>query len=287
VLTFGIFPNKRKERVGTILEWLIHYLQNDRQNKILMPTDAAVALGYPELACDRETLKNKIAIAISLGGDGTLLNTVREVADAGVPVCGVNMGQLGFLAEIETAKLSADMDRIINGDYFVEERLMLSTIVKRQQEVVQVCPSINDVVISRSGFSRMLKLNVFIDNELTANYPADGLIVATSTGSTGYSLSAGGPIVNPKLKVIVLTPICPHIINSRSLIIAEDEEVKITLEAAHKDIALTVDGQSYVSLLPDDVIIVRKSSVRARFIRFYNKSYYQKLRNKLRRGDDQ
>lgn len=287
MLTLGIFPNTRKERVDTVLEWLVGYLQKHRQTKILLPEDAAVALGYPELACDRETLKSKITLAISLGGDGTLLNTVREVAGADVAVCGVNMGRLGFLAEIEMAELREAMDRIISGAYFVEDRLMLNTVVKRQQEIIQVSPAINDVVISRSGFSRMLKLNVFINDELTANYPADGLIVATSTGSTGYSLSAGGPIVNPKLPVILLTPICPHIINSRSLIIAEDEEVKISLEATHKDIALTVDGQSYIRLAPDDIIIIRKSAIKAKFIRFYNKSYYQKLRNKLRRGDDQ
>jgi len=285
VITLGIFPNTRKQGIATVLEWLLGYLQKYRQVKVLMPQDSALKLGYPDLACPSEDLPGKLTLALSLGGDGTLLNTVRQVMGAGVPVCGVNLGQLGFLAEIELNELRTAMDKLISGDYFVEERLMLEAAIVRQDKVTETCWAINDVVIAKGGFSRMIKLNVFIDGELTVTYPADGLIVATSTGSTGYSLSAGGPIINPSLKVIELTPICPHTLHSRSLIINEDEEIKVSLEATHEDIALTVDGQNYYRLLPHDTVIIRRAPLRAKFVRFHDKSYYRKLRTKLRRGD--
>lgn len=130
----------------------------------------------------------------------------------------------------------------------------------------------------------MIRLRLFIDGELTAHYPADGLIIATSTGSTGYSLSAGGPIVNPNLPVILLTPICPHSLHSRSLIISEREEVTVTFQATHDDIVLTVDGQTLFNLMPDDTVLVKRSPFRARFVKLEGKSYYQTLRSKLQ-GD--
>jgi NAD+ kinase len=163
---------------------------------------------------------------------------------------------------------------------------MLDTIIQRNGEEILLPPALNDVVVTKGGLSRMIRLNLFIDNELTAKYPADGLIVATSTGSTGYSLSAGGPIVNPNLKVIILTPICPHTLHARSLVVSEKEEIKLTMQTTHDDIVLTIDGQIVHNLRPDDVIIVRRSAFRARFVRLGGRSYSQTLRTKLWRGDD-
>ncbi len=284
VLTVGLFPNTKKQSISTVLGWIEQYFK-ERNVRVVMPEDAALELKCSHLAGKLECVRNDITFGITLGGDGTLLNTAREIAPFGIPVCGVNMGNLGFLTEIELPELSSALDRLVRGDYYIEERLMLDAVVIRDGSPIYISPALNDIVVAKGGFSRMIKLKLFIDEELTAEYPADGLIIATSTGSTGYSLSSGGPIINPKLKVIVITPICPHTLHSRALVISEREEVKIRMQATHDDIVLTVDGQSVHSLLPDDTVVVRRSPFRARFIRFTGKSYYETLRTKLRRGD--
>lgn len=285
MLTVGLFPNTKKQSVGTVLSWLIQYCK-ERKVDVMLPEDAAQAMGYPDLARDREAMKEEIKLAITLGGDGTLINAVREVAPAGVPVCGINMGRLGFLTEVELSELSPAVERLIDGDYHIEERLMLDAVVVREGRETFVSSALNDIVVTKGGFSRLIRLKVYLDNELTAHYPADGLIVSTSTGSTGYSLSAGGPVVNPNLKVIILTPICPHTLHARSLVVSEMEEIKITMQATHDDIVLTADGQTVFGLRPDDIVIVRRSPFRARFVRLSGRSYSRTLRSKLWRGDD-
>ncbi|MDF2569825.1 MAG: nadK [Sporomusa sp.] len=284
VLTVGLFPNTKKQSISTVLGWIVQYFK-ERNVRVVLPEDAALELKCSNLAGKLECVKNDITFGITLGGDGTLLNTAREIAPFGIPVCGVNMGNLGFLTEIELPDLSSALDRLVRGDYYIEERLMLDAVVIRDGSPIYISPALNDIVVAKGGFSRMIKLKLFIDEELTAEYPADGLIIATSTGSTGYSLSSGGPIVNPKLKVIVITPICPHTLHSRALVISEKEEIKVRMKATHDDIVLTVDGQTVYNLLPDDTVVVRRSPFRARFIRFTGKSYYETLRTKLRRGD--
>lgn len=284
MLTVGLFPNTKKQSIGTVLGWMMQYFK-ERNIQVVMPEDAALELKCSHLVGKLESAQNNITFGITLGGDGTLLNTAREIAPLGIPVCGVNMGNLGFLTAIELPDLSNALDRLVKGDYYIEERLMLDAVVIRDGNPIYISPALNDIVVAKGGFSRMIKLKLFIDDELTADYPADGLIIATSTGSTGYSLSSGGPIVNPNLKVIVITPICPHTLHSRALVISEEEEIKVRMQATHDDIVLTIDGQAVHSLLPNDTVVVRRSPFRARFIRFPGKSYYETLRTKLRRAD--
>ena len=278
----GIYPNPKKLAAAPVLYTAIEYLK-PRVARILIPEEAAHVFGLPAFAANRETLKEHISIALTLGGDGTLLNVAKEVALTGIPVCGVNLGQLGFLTHIEVSHLTKGLARLIEGDYLTEERLMLDTIIHRKETTLHLPSALNDVVVAKGGFARLIRLNLYVAGQLTETYPADGLIVATSTGSTGYSLSAGGPIISPHLKVIVITPICPHTLNSRSLIVSEEEEVMITLQEAHDDIALTVDGQTGYSLLPDDTIVVRRSPHRALLVRFPDCGFYETLHAKLRR----
>ncbi|HMM21279.1 MAG TPA: NAD(+)/NADH kinase [Selenomonadales bacterium] len=285
MLTVGLFPNLKKTRIDTVVSWLVQHFQ-ERKVRVLLPEEAARELNFPELAADMEQLTDQIQLAVTLGGDGTLINAAREVAPAGIPVCGVNMGQLGYLTEIELPDLAPAVDKLIRGEYSIEERLMLDAFILRGDEELFVSSALNDVVVTKGGLSRLIRLKLFIDDELAANYPADGVIVATSTGSTGYSLSAGGPIINPKLKVIVLTPICPHSLQARSLLVSEKEEIKITMNATHDDIVLTVDGQTLQALQPDDIVIVRRATFRARFARFAGRSFAHALRTKLWRDED-
>jgi NAD+ kinase len=281
VLTIGLFPNTKKQSVGTVLGWMVQYFK-ERGVRVLLPEKAAEKMGYLDLACNQHTMVKEVSVGITLGGDGTLLNTAREIAFAGIPICGINMGQLGFLTEIEMPELSKSLDKLLRGEYQIEERLMLDAMIIRQEKMIHVSSALNDVVISKSGVSRMIKLNLHIDGELTANYAADGLIISTATGSTGYSLSAGGPIINPKLKVVVLTPICSHTLHVRPLVVSEDEEIKVDMVLNQDDVVLTIDGQSVFNLLPGDKVLVKRSSFRAQFIRLTgSRSYYETLRTKL------
>ena len=284
MVTIGLFPNTKKTNVHKVLAQVVHYLK-DRKVRIMIPEDVAKDLNYSDLGVNRETIKEVISLGISLGGDGTLLNTAREIAPAGIPICGINMGQLGFLTEVELPELHVALDKLICSDYKIEERLMLDGMIIRQEDIIHVGSALNDVVVTKGGFSRMIKLKLFINRELAGKYSADGLIVSTSTGSTGYSLSAGGPIVHPNLNVILLTPICPHTLYARSMIVSEEEEIEIKVQSTHNDIHLTIDGQKVCNLLPGDVVRIERSNFRAKFIKFSGKSYYEVLRNKLQWSD--
>lgn len=283
VLTIGIFPNMKNEQVPPLLRRLLAYFAA-RQVAVVLPADAAQSIGQPELTGDHETLWHHIDLALTLGGDGTLLCTARALAPAGIPVCGVNMGRLGFLTAVEVADLDEALAQIMAGDYDVERRLMLEALVFRATRHIHTATALNDVVITKGGFARIITTQLYIDGHLTACYNADGLIVATGTGSTGYSLSAGGPIINPMLPVIVVTPICPHTLDARALIVADYEEIKVAVQASHEDICMTTDGQATYRLLPRDVVVVRKSPLQARFLSLRGHNYYDTLRTKLRRG---
>jgi NAD+ kinase len=286
MLTIGLFPNTGKKDIEKVVQRIIGYLKK-RGVKVFITRDAAFDFGLdcPDILCSMEEMKEKINVAITLGGDGTLLNAAREIIPAEISICGVNMGRVGFLAEIELAELESKLDQIVRGEYNVEERLMLDAAVFRGGKTIYESSALNDIVITKGGLSRMITLKLFVDGEITANYPADGIIISTSTGSTGYSLSSGGPIIMPKLKVVAITPICPHTLQSRPLIVSAEEEIKIKPEAVHNDIILTVDGQNMYNLMPDDTVLIKKSRFKTRLINFPGKSYYANIRTKLRRCD--
>lgn len=283
MFTIGVFPNTNKANADLVLKRIVDFYKT-KKVKLLLPQKAADELGYAHLGTEN-LLEEKIDIGLTIGGDGTLLNACRKVADRDIPVCGINIGRLGFLADIELTELESKLDKILNNDYRIEERLMIAAIIKRDRVMTYVGSAINDIVVTKGGFARMLTLGLSIDDYLVANYQADGLIVSTSTGSTGYSLSAGGPIINPSLKLLLVTPICPHTLNARPMIISQDEEVRINIAASHTDIILTFDGQDSYHLLPGDEVIVKKSPLIAQIIKFEDKNYYHTMRTKLWKGN--
>ena len=284
LLRIGIFPNMAKKEIENILEKMINFLQTQNV-EVFLPEKVRVIGKFNKFIVDNNFLYSNIDIALTLGGDGTLLSTGRKFASKGVPLCGINLGRVGFLAEIETDEIIDKLTKIINNNYFIEKRLMLEGVVYRNGEKIFSAEAINDIVVTKSGLSRMIKLKLLIDDILTAEYQADGIIFATSTGSTAYSLSAGGPIINPSLKVMLITPICPHSVNARPLIIDENEEIKLKVSARHNDIGLTVDGQIVYPLLPGDLVTIKKSLLTADFIRFTDKNYYKTIKKKLLRSE--
>ena len=228
-----------------------------------------------------ERLVDFADIVIVFGGDGTFLKAARTFAASDVPILGINLGQLGFLTDIEVEMLEDGLDKLLAGKYQIEERMILEGRVIRSKQLVSRLIAINDLVLTKGPFSRIIKLETFIDGEYITTYPGDGLIIACPTGSTAYSLSAGGPIVNPKMKSLIITPICPHTLNSRSIVTTEDEEIVVKVDADHSEVMLTVDGQESFPILSDDIIKINKSNLVAKMIKLEGYNFYKILRNRL------
>ncbi|HCP95023.1 MAG TPA: NAD(+) kinase [Anaerovibrio sp.] len=279
--TIAIYPNINKDESAKVME-RIHSYFADKQDRVRIVVSRSIAemFNCPEYGID--DLDNEpIDLGLSIGGDGTLLGICRKLYTRKIPACGINIGNVGFLTDIELTELESRLDNLLNGEYQVVERTVISGSVLSQGNRRMLGHAINDVVIGKGGLSRMLSLSVRIDDTMINDYKADGVIVSTATGSTAYSLSAGGPIVNPSVPALLITPICPHTLDARPMIIPDDEEVQIYIAAVHQDIQMTFDGQESFQLLPGDVVYIRKGKNPARIIKFGDKNYYDTLKNKL------
>ncbi|MGI9951552.1 NAD(+)/NADH kinase [Moorellaceae bacterium AZ2] len=277
----ALIANHSKPQVYGVALNLMDWLEK-RGVEPLVLSSTAEKLGCPGRGIPAEELV-KADCVLSLGGDGTLLQAARLVAEMGIPILGVNLGHLGFLTEIELSELFPSLERLLGGDFSIEERMMLSTCLWRDGRKA-FFTALNDVVITKGAFSRMLRLEVYVGEAYLDTYPADGLIVSSPTGSTAYSLSAGGPLVSPELQVMIITPICPHTLYARPLVVRGDREIRVKVYAAGAEVMLTVDGQQGVHLNHGDEVITSKAGVPARLIRLQGRSFYSLVREKLREG---
>jgi NAD+ kinase len=225
-----------------------------------------------------------VDLLVVLGGDGTLLSAVRSLEGCAVPVLGVNLGFLGFLTEITLDELYPMLDRVLEGKTSVEWRTSLEATVARDGKILGPYQVLNDVVLNKGALARISELEVRVDGRYLAYYKADGLILATPTGSTAYSLSAGGPIVSPHLPAIVLAPICPHTLTHRPILLEDTVTVEARLVFKNGDVFLTLDGQEGFELREDDVVRVRKSDRRVLLVQSPNRDYFRVLRRKLMWG---
>ena len=219
--------------------------------------------------------------AIELGGDGTMLAVARHLAKYGVPLVGVNMGRVGFLSSVEKEDAYAAVDRLFTGDFEIQERLVLSAALQRDGKQLMECTAFNEIVVSSGINSRAVTLDLFLQQEHINSYNTDGIIVATPTGSTGYSLSAGGPIVMEALDIMLITPICPHTFFSRPIVVSPDSQVEIINRSPSHSATLTADGQFRFTLTKDDVITISRAKHKARIVRFAGDSYFERIKNKL------
>ncbi len=233
-----------------------------------------------------DALKGKVAFdvqsepdfVIAVGGDGTFLTAVQTAVRRDIPVLGVNIGHIGFLIEINLEQLPAVCKRLQAGEYTVENRMLLDVL--RKGEVVRT--ALNDAVISRAGYARLITVKASIDDDLVARYMADGLIVSTPTGSTGYSLSAGGPIVCPDVECILLSPVCPHTLQHRPVVAGASQVITVELDCEpEQQVQLDVDGQFVCKLDTSECITVKRSQKTAKLIRFGNESFFHRIKNKL------
>lgn len=266
----GININRTKDKSTEILNLIKDIILKEIDNSIITVLD--------EVELNHEVLKD-LDMIISLGGDGTILNTVRLIEGHHIPILGVNIGNLGFLTSAELNNFEEEFKDILNGNYTIENRLLLDCKINKDENTK--FRALNDIVISKGTLSRIVKFNIYIDGFLFTSFKADGIIISTPTGSTAYSMSAGGPIIYPTLKVISITPICPHILGMRTLVIDSNSEIQIKPELSSDKIFLTIDGQSSKSMSDDDYITVKSAQQECKLIRTKNYDYFSVLRNKI------
>lgn len=232
-----------------------------------------------------EKQKSNADFVLVLGGDGTLLSVAREVAGTGMPVLGINLGTLGFLAEVEPNRMEEAIERLMNGDYLTEERMMLDATVVHDGKETVLSSALNDVTLTRCGSLQMIRYSIYVNGKLLCNMGADGVIVSTPTGSTGYNMSAGGPIAEPGAKLMMLTPVCAHTLNSRSVILRSDDEVEIVIGTANDGRTLTVeaasDGNEKILMSTGDSLRIRKSDKTTIIVKLDERSFLEALQRKM------
>jgi NAD+ kinase len=288
IKTCGVVANKRKpdigELVGTLAGWL-----DGRGVKPLIWDDLASVVASGDFQ-PLDALCARSDIIIALGGDGTLLRAARAVGDRMIPVLGVNVGSLGFLTEVTVDEMYESLDEMLGGGFRYEDRMNVDGTVYRSGERIASFTALNDIVINKGALSRVIEVKIAVDCGYVTTYTADGLIVSTPTGSTAYSLSAGGPIVNPAMEAIIATPICPHTLAVRPMILAPTQELSVDLWAGHSlhgdpEVKLTVDGQVGFDLVSGDRIVFTRSEQKTRLVLSGYRTFYEVLSNKLRWGD--
>ena len=234
---------------------------------------------------DFSDMPEDIECVLVLGGDGTLLQAARELLQRHIPLLGINLGTLGFLTSAEKSELPKCLDSVLDDSCSIDERMMLEGVAYHGSEKIQMNIALNDVIIARAGFSRLVELKIYVNGELLSIYNADGIIVSTPTGSTGYSLSAGGPIIFPQTDVIVITPICPHSLQARSLVVSGEDRIMIEIGRRRKtqkeEAMVTFDGRSAQELETGDRIEIYKAQETTQRIRLKGRSFYQVLQNKI------
>jgi len=281
--SIGILTKPKFPEVKATLQAVVTWLRA-RHIDVILDQTSAMLLGE-QGGIQKTQLAGKADVLLVLGGDGTMLNAARLAGERGIPILGVNMGGLGFLTEVRLEHLYPSLDRVFANEYVLDERLMLRAHVHRHGETVTQGVVLNDVVISKGTLARMIELHIAIQGRFVSNLRGDGLIVSTPTGSTAYSLSAGGPIINPAVQSLILTPVCPHTLTHRPLIVPGNVEIDVTLTSKDDGAMATLDGQVGISLTQGDSVVLTTSEHRTRLIRFPDSNYYDVLREKLKWGD--
>lgn len=279
----AIFAKVHDPRCQGVAEELVHWLEA-RGLVPLVESHLARHLRH-DTGIPSEEIPASADMVVVLGGDGTLISAARLIGEREIPILGVNLGSLGFLTEITLDELYPVLDSCLAGNYQVSERMMLKATVLRDGVEVMNHRVLNDVVINKGALARIVDLETMVNDYYLTTFKADGLIICSPTGSTGYSLAAAGPIIHPALECLVVTPICPHTLTNRPIVVNADAAITVTLKSAHEDVFLTLDGQVGMELKGGDVITVRRASHRTRLIMSRSKDYFEVLRTKLKWGE--
>lgn len=284
IRTVGIISKPRKEDVAGVVPRLLRWLR-EHGLEYFYDKETGFCIQPDERCLPREELPARADIIIVLGGDGTLLATARVLGDRQVPILPVNLGGLGFLTSVTLEEMYPVLEQVLAGKHRISERLLLQAEVVRDGRTVESHRALNDAVLNKTALARMIEFDLRIDDIYVCSFRADGLILSTPTGSTAYSLSAGGPIVYPVLDAFIITPICPHMLTNRPLVIPDRMTIEVTFRAGEESVFLTIDGQVGVELEENDRVVVRKSSQVLRLVRPARRTYFEILRNKLKWGE--
>jgi NAD+ kinase len=274
--TVGLVVTRGRRRAIRAAGEIVAELRHRRVT--VLGDEAAAPLGIP--TCPRAQLARSVDLLVVLGGDGTLLSVARH-APTRVPILGVNMGELGFLTEVTGEEALAMLRRVLAGEGQLDRRMTATAKLERGGRVVRRFRVLNDVVVSNGALARLVRLEVEVDGQPMAAYRADGLIVATPTGSTAYSLSAGGPIIDPSVRALLVSPISPHTLSQRPVVLPPTAVVRILVPAGQRDVVLTADGQEGAALEPGDAVTVRLGRAVVSLVRSSDRTYYEVLRSKL------
>ncbi len=275
--TAAIVTNKSKDKEGKITKRVAEILKNKYQ--VIFDSDFEKE--------DIHKMYEKSDVVVVLGGDGTLLGAAKDASLHDIPILGINLGNLGFMADVELESMEDALDMFLKQNYKIEKRFMIdATVTKATGEKENLC-ALNDVVVTRASYQRMVAFDVFVNGDHLATYQGDGLVVSTPTGSTAYSLSAGGPVVDPGLDVCIITPVCPHTMASKPVIVPGSAKIEIVFKSTFDDMAMaTADGQAGIRLNEGDVITINGSQRTTGIIKLCQRSFYEILNRKLQPSCD-
>lgn len=281
--TYAIIAKRNKPEAVCLTRDIISWLEK-RGIEVVVDPELAEKVGCPR-PVEMGALASRADLLIVLGGDGTLLSAARLKGVESIPVLGINLGGLGFLTETFKEETFEVLEKVVSGDFSTEKRLMLKATVYRGDTIISQSNVLNDIVVNKGALARIIDLETFIDGGYLTTFKADGLILSTPTGSTAYSLAAGGPIVYPTLNSIIINPICPHTLTNRPLVVPDDAAIKVILKATNQDVHITLDGQIGIPLRGDDVIEAKKAGSYIHLVSSPLKTYFELLRTKLRWGE--
>ena len=284
IKSVGIISRPRREEAASVVPQLVQWLEA-HQIAVCHDAETSAVAGSNQREKPREELPGLADVLIVLGGDGTLLAAARILGDRDVPILPVNLGGLGFLTSVQLAELYPILEQVIAGENRISERTLIEAELIRGGERIEHQRALNDAVINKGALARIIDMDLHIDGGYVCSYKADGLILSTPTGSTAYSLSAGGPIIYPVVEAFVVTPICPHSLTNRPLVIPDTVRIEVETHGGEEPAFLTLDGQIGFELKAGDRVRVTKAPKKLRLVRPARRTYFEILRNKLKWGE--
>ncbi|MDQ0337718.1 NAD+ kinase [Caldalkalibacillus uzonensis] len=284
-ISIGLAINRGKPKALIVARELIPHLEK-RGIRVCLEQRVAAYLDRQDLSVPYHDFDKHADILFVFGGDGTILGIARDFAPYDLPILGINLGNLGFLSEAEPDDLPEVVDALLEGRYETEDRMMLQADLIRNGEKIETWHALNDIGIAKGSYSRMITCKIFMQNKVMNTLFGDGLIISSPTGSTAYSMSAGGPILAPNMKALLITPVCPHSLTARPIILSADEEITIEVSATHQEIGLSVDGQIGYQLEVFDQIRIRRSPYSTTLIKWKDRAFFDVIRAKFHQGMD-